>query len=136
MDLELSDEQRLLKDSVDGLTARRYPDVKTRVAMMKEPKGYSAAGWKEWADQGLLAIPFAEADGGLGQGAGVAGLDQRARPARAHEIAGARQLDDPHTFGGAGLGRGVVDEDGDVRVGPVQFLQDRKSTRLNSSHRT
>jgi pimeloyl-CoA dehydrogenase small subunit len=70
MDLELSDEQRLLKDSVDGLLARRYPDVvKTRVDMMKEPGGYSAPGWKEWADQGLLAIPFAEEDGGLGQGA-------------------------------------------------------------------
>lgn len=69
MDLELSDEQRLLKDSVDGLLARRYPDVvKTRVDMMKEPGGYSQAGWKELADQGLLAIPFAEDDGGLGQG--------------------------------------------------------------------
>jgi pimeloyl-CoA dehydrogenase small subunit len=69
MDLELTDEQRLLKDSVDGLLARRYPDVvKTRVEMMKEPGGYSAAGWKEWADQGLLAIPFSEDDGGLGQG--------------------------------------------------------------------
>jgi pimeloyl-CoA dehydrogenase small subunit len=68
MDLELTDEQRLLKDSVDGLLARRYPDVvKTRVEMMKEPGGYSAAGWKELADQGLLAIPFSEDDGGLGQ---------------------------------------------------------------------
>jgi pimeloyl-CoA dehydrogenase small subunit len=69
MDLELSDDQRLLKDSVNGLLARRYPDVvKTRADMAKEPGGYSAAGWKEWADQGLLAIPFAEDDGGLGQG--------------------------------------------------------------------
>ena len=69
MDFELSDEQRLLSDSVNGLLARRYPDaVKTRAAMMAEPKGYSEAGWRELADQGLLAIPFAEADGGLGQG--------------------------------------------------------------------
>jgi pimeloyl-CoA dehydrogenase small subunit len=69
MDLELSDEQRLLKDSVNGLLARRYADVvKTRAAMMREPDGYSAAGWKEFAEQGLTAIPFAEADGGLGQG--------------------------------------------------------------------
>jgi len=69
MDLELSDDQRLLKDSVNGLLARRYPDVvKTRVEMAKEPGGYAASGWKEWADQGLLAIPFAEDDGGLGQG--------------------------------------------------------------------
>lgn len=69
MDFELSDEQRLLSDSVNGLLARRYPDaVKTRLEMMRQPKGYSEAGWKELADQGLLAIPFAEADGGLGQG--------------------------------------------------------------------
>ena len=68
MDLDFSDDQRLLKDSVDGLTNRRYADLKTRQAMAKEPKGYSAALWKEFADQGLLAIPFSEADGGLGQG--------------------------------------------------------------------
>ena len=69
MDLELSDDQRLLKDSVNGLLARRYPDVvKTRAEMAKEPSGYSAVGWKEWAEQGLTAIPFSEDDGGLGQG--------------------------------------------------------------------
>jgi alkylation response protein AidB-like acyl-CoA dehydrogenase len=70
MDLDLTEEQQLLKDSVNGLLARRYPDVvKTRAEMAREPKGYSAAGWQELADQGLAAIPFAEADGGLGQGA-------------------------------------------------------------------
>jgi pimeloyl-CoA dehydrogenase small subunit len=69
MDLDLTDEQRLLKDSVSGLLARRYPDVvKTREQMMREPGGYSAAGWAAFAEQGLLAIPFAEDDGGLGQG--------------------------------------------------------------------
>jgi pimeloyl-CoA dehydrogenase small subunit len=69
MDLDLSDEQLLLKDSVIGVLTRRYPDLKARQAIGGEPKGYSAAIWKELADQGLLAIPFAEADGGLGQGA-------------------------------------------------------------------
>lgn len=69
MDLDLSEEQQLLKDSVNGLLARRYPDVvKTRAAMMKEAGGYSLAGWQEFAGQGLAAIPFAEADGGLGGG--------------------------------------------------------------------
>jgi pimeloyl-CoA dehydrogenase small subunit len=69
MDLELTDDQRLLQDSVNGLLSRRYPDVvKTRAEMARESSGYSAAGWKEWADQGLLAIPFSEDDGGLGQG--------------------------------------------------------------------
>lgn len=68
MDLDLSDEQRLLKDSVDGLLNRRYPDLKARQTLAKEPKGYSATIWKELADQGLLAIPFSEADGGIGGG--------------------------------------------------------------------
>ena len=35
---------------------------------MKEPKGYSDALWKQYADLGLLAVPFAEEHGGLGQG--------------------------------------------------------------------
>src|SRR5689334_12977049 len=69
MDFELSEEQRLLKDSVDRMTAARYPDVKTRMSLMQEPGGYGNAIWAEYADLGLLAIPFAEADGGLGQGA-------------------------------------------------------------------
>jgi pimeloyl-CoA dehydrogenase small subunit len=69
MDLELSDEQRLLKDSVEGVYGRRYPDLKARQALAKEPSGFSLLIWKELAEQGLLAIPFSEADGGLGQGA-------------------------------------------------------------------
>ncbi|MEQ1716699.1 MAG: acyl-CoA dehydrogenase family protein [Hyphomicrobium sp.] len=68
MDFDLNDEQRLLKDSVDGLTSKRYAEIKTRMGYVKEPKGYSAAVWTEFAELGLLAIPFAEADGGLGQG--------------------------------------------------------------------
>lgn len=68
MDLDLSDEQRLLKDSVDGLLNRRYPDLKARQTLAKDLKGYSPAIWKELADQGLLAIPFSEADGGIGGG--------------------------------------------------------------------
>ena len=39
-----------------------------RIGYMKEPKGYSAALWKQYADLGLLAVPFAEEHGGLGQG--------------------------------------------------------------------
>jgi pimeloyl-CoA dehydrogenase small subunit len=69
MDLDLSDEQQLLKDSVNGLLARRYPDLKARQSSGAEARGYSAAIWKELAHQGLLAIPFSEEDGGLGQGA-------------------------------------------------------------------
>jgi pimeloyl-CoA dehydrogenase small subunit len=69
MDFDLNEEQQLLKDSVDRLTASRYAELKTRLTLMKEPKGYSDALWKEFAEMGLLAIPFDEAHGGLGQGA-------------------------------------------------------------------
>lgn len=69
MDFELSEEQQMLKDSVDRLTADRYADLKTRSGYMQQAGGYSGAVWKEYADLGLLGIPFAEGDGGLGQGA-------------------------------------------------------------------
>src|SRR5581483_2351339 len=68
MDFDLSDEQRQLKDSLERLLADRYGELKHRMGYMKEPKGYSTAVWKQYAELGLLAVPFAEAHGGLGQG--------------------------------------------------------------------
>ena len=69
MDFDLSEEQQLLKDSVDRMTASRYGELKTRNELMKSPKGYGEALWKEFAELGLLAIPFDEGHGGMGQGA-------------------------------------------------------------------
>ena len=68
MDFDLSDEQRQLKDSVERLLADAYGDLNLRTGYTKEPKGYSAALWQQYADLGLLAAPFAEEHGGLGQG--------------------------------------------------------------------
>ncbi|MFZ1106419.1 MAG: acyl-CoA dehydrogenase family protein [Hyphomicrobiaceae bacterium] len=68
MDFDLSDEQRQLKDSVERLLADAYGDLNLRVGYVKQPKGYSAALWQQYADLGLLAAPFAEEHGGLGQG--------------------------------------------------------------------
>jgi pimeloyl-CoA dehydrogenase small subunit len=68
MDFDLSDEQRQLKDSVERLLGDRYGDLNRRLGYMKEPKGYSAALWQQYADLGLLGVPFAEEHGGLGQG--------------------------------------------------------------------
>jgi pimeloyl-CoA dehydrogenase small subunit len=67
MDFELSEEQRLLKQSVERLLADRY-GFEQRTAYMKEPGGFSRALWKQYADLGLLALPFAEEDGGIGGG--------------------------------------------------------------------
>jgi pimeloyl-CoA dehydrogenase small subunit len=67
MDFELSEEQRLLQESVGRLLTDRY-GFEQRTAYMKEPGGFSCALWKQYADLGLLALPFAEEDGGIGGG--------------------------------------------------------------------
>ena len=68
MDFDLNDEQRQLKDSIERLLADSYGDLAQRQAYQKEPKGYGERLWRQYADLGLLAVPFAEAHGGLGQG--------------------------------------------------------------------
>jgi len=67
MDFELSEEQRLLKDSVERLTTQRY-DFEARKKYMKETDGWSRALWKQYVDLGLTALPFAEEHGGIGGG--------------------------------------------------------------------
>ena len=67
MDFELSDEQRLLKDSVERLTTQRY-DFETRKKFMAEPDGWSRDMWRQYAELGLTALPFAEEHGGIGGG--------------------------------------------------------------------
>ncbi|RTL61631.1 MAG: pimeloyl-CoA dehydrogenase small subunit [Hyphomicrobiales bacterium] len=68
MDFDLSDEQRQLKDSVERLLKDTYDDLNLRKGYMKEPKGYSDALYKQYAELGLMAVPFSEEMGGLGQG--------------------------------------------------------------------
>src|SRR6201993_4579842 len=68
MDFDLSEEQRLLKDSVDGLLTDAY-EFELRKKYMKEKGGWSKAIWGKLAEQGLLGLPFAEEDGGFGAGA-------------------------------------------------------------------
>jgi pimeloyl-CoA dehydrogenase small subunit len=67
MDFELSEEQRLLKDSVERLTTQRY-DFEARKKFMKEPEGWSRDMWRQYVDLGLTALPFAEEHGGIGGG--------------------------------------------------------------------
>ena len=68
MDFELSEEQRLLKDSVERLVADRY-DFSARQRFMQEPTGFSRELWRQYAELGLLGLPFSEKDGGIGGGA-------------------------------------------------------------------
>lgn len=68
MDFDLSEEQRLLKDSVDGLLADSY-DFDQRKTYGAETGGWSKTVWTKLAEQGLLGLPFSEDDGGFGAGA-------------------------------------------------------------------
>jgi pimeloyl-CoA dehydrogenase small subunit len=67
MDFELSDEQRLLKESVDRLLGDRY-DFEARHKFAQEPDGFSRKLWSQYAELGLLALPFEEKYGGIGGG--------------------------------------------------------------------
>jgi len=68
MDFEFSDEQRLLKDSVDKMIAPAYDDLGLRKKMQATDHGYSEELWAKYAELGLLALPFSEEDGGFGAG--------------------------------------------------------------------
>ena len=67
MDFDLNDDQRMLKDSVDRLIADRY-GFEQRRGFMAEPCGWSRAMWAQFAELGLLGLPFSEAQGGFGGG--------------------------------------------------------------------
>ncbi len=67
MDFDHTDEQRILRDSVDRLIQDRY-GFEARRGFRAEPAGWSRAMWGQFAELGLLGLPFAEADGGFGGG--------------------------------------------------------------------
>jgi alkylation response protein AidB-like acyl-CoA dehydrogenase len=67
MDLSLSDEQRLLRESAERFVAESY-DADHRRKMANDPLGFSPAVWKQFAELGWLALPIAEEFGGLGGG--------------------------------------------------------------------
>ena len=73
MDLTLSDEQRLLRESADRFVSETYTADRRR-KLANEPHGFSADIWKQFADLGWLALPIDEAYGGLGGGAVEIGI--------------------------------------------------------------
>src|ERR1700748_2182865 len=73
MDFDLTEEQRLLKDRVDELLPDSY-DFEARKKYQKKKGGWSQQVWTKFAEQGLLGLPFAEADGGFGAGAIETGI--------------------------------------------------------------
>jgi len=67
MDFDLSEDQRLLKESVDRFVADQY-GFEQRKKYMREPAGYSTAMWDQITEIGLLGLPFEETLGGFGGG--------------------------------------------------------------------
>ena len=67
MDFEYTEEQRLLRESLDRLLGDSY-EFARRKTYMAEPEGFSRAMWAQYAELGLLGLPFAEEQGGFGGG--------------------------------------------------------------------
>ncbi len=67
MDFDLTEEQRLLRDSVERLLADHYGFDK-RHSYLAEPEGWSRSLWAQYAELGLLGLPFPEDYGGFGGG--------------------------------------------------------------------
>ncbi len=65
MDFDLSEDQRLLQDSVSRLLADRY-GFEARKNYLKEAEGWSTELWSQYAELGLLGLPFPEDYGGFG----------------------------------------------------------------------
>ena len=57
----------MLQDSATRLLAEQCT-FEQRQAHLAEPPGYSRALWSQFAEMGLLGLPFAETDGGFGGG--------------------------------------------------------------------
>src|SRR3954471_5856852 len=67
MDFDLSEEQRLLRDSIDRLLPDNYTFEKRR-GYLAETEGWSRGLWSHYAELGLLGLPFPEQHGGFGGG--------------------------------------------------------------------
>jgi len=67
MDFDLSDEQRLLRESLSKLLADRY-DFEQRKAYTQTADGWSRELWSAYGELGLLGLPFDERYGGFGGG--------------------------------------------------------------------
>lgn len=69
MDFNLTDEQTMLKDTVQRYLGDTY-SFDNRMKAVHSGKGWNPAVWKAFAEElGILGAPFAEAHGGLGGGA-------------------------------------------------------------------
>jgi hypothetical protein len=67
MDIQLTEEQELLRSSVQRLLRDQY-DFEARRKIVATEEGWSRKHWDAFAELGLCAAPFQESSGGLGGG--------------------------------------------------------------------
>lgn len=67
MDIQFTEEQELLRSSVQRLLRDQY-DFEARRKILGSEEGLSRTQWRAFAELGLLAAPFSENAGGLGGG--------------------------------------------------------------------
>ena len=67
MDIQFTEEQELLRSSVQRLLRDQY-DFDARRKIVASEEGFSRKRWEAFAELGLLAAPFSEEVGGLGGG--------------------------------------------------------------------
>ena len=67
MDIQFTEEQELLRSSVQRLLRDQY-DFDTRRKILASEEGFSRKQWEAFAELGLLAAPFSEEVGGLDSG--------------------------------------------------------------------
>ena len=65
MDFSLTEEQVMLRESVEKYVAD-HGGVERHRRLSKTELGFDQAAWQSFAELGWLALPFSEADGGLG----------------------------------------------------------------------
>jgi len=65
MNFELSDEQRLIQESIQRFVQDNYA-LETRRKLAAQKPGFSPEYWASMAELGWLALPFPEAHGGFG----------------------------------------------------------------------
>jgi alkylation response protein AidB-like acyl-CoA dehydrogenase len=68
VNFDYDSEQNDLREAVRSLLARAYSDSEQRRAVVKTEPGFDEKTWARLAEMGLLGLPFAEDDGGMGAG--------------------------------------------------------------------
>ena len=65
MSFDFTEEQTLLDNMVTSFVRDNY-DWETRCSIVKTEEGWKHENWSQFAELGLLGVPFSEEHGGLG----------------------------------------------------------------------